>query len=159
MIGIISIVPVPVYDQNMDKDWIKRSPLDYYFPEFGHLSFQPITYNEVAPFQALKSNIPLNSTFGYQRPWYEYLQRTDTAHGDFRTTLRDFIIGRTFDTSPSLTESFLTVDPNQINNVFTVGTVEDSNGNKVRIQPFLGQLHFDLVMKRPIPLYGIPRLE
>lgn len=163
IIGLISIVPVPAYSQLMPKDFIKSSPLDYFFPEFGHLGMQPITYNEVCPLQALSTNINLNSTYGYQRAWYEYLSATDEVHGDFRYTLRDFVLYRDFGRVPSLSEEFLTVRPEQLNDIFTVNSVPDpsdpSGVEKVSIDPFLGQLHIDCVMKRPIPRFGIPRLE
>lgn len=163
IIGLISIVPVPAYSQLMPKDFIKSSPLDYFFPEFGHLGMQPITYNEVCPLQALATDINLNSTYGYQRAWYEYLSATDEVHGDFRYTLRDFVLYRDFGRVPSLSEEFLTVRPDQLNDIFTVNSVPDPSDptgeEKVNIDPFLGQLHIDCVMKRPIPRFGIPRLE
>lgn len=163
IIGLISIVPVPAYSQLMPKDFIKSSPLDYFFPEFGHLGMQPITYNEVCPLQALATDINPNSTYGYQRAWYEYLSATDEVHGDFRHTLRDFVLYRDFGRVPSLSEEFLTVRPDQLNDIFTVNSVPDPSDptgeEKVNIDPFLGQLHIDCVMKRPIPRFGIPRLE
>lgn len=163
IIGLISIVPVPAYSQLMPKDFIKSSPLDYFFPEFGHLGMQPITYNEVCPLQALATDINPNSTYGYQRAWYEYLSATDEVHGDFRYTLRDFVLYRDFGRVPSLSEEFLTVRPEQLNEIFTVNSVPDPSDpkgeEKVNIDPFLGQLHIDCVMKRPIPRFGIPRLE
>lgn len=163
IIGLISIVPVPAYSQLMPKDFIKSSPLDYFFPEFGHLGMQPITYNEVCPLQALATDINPSSTYGYQRAWYEYLSATDEVHGDFRYTLRDFVLYRDFGRVPSLSEEFLTVRPEQLNDIFTVNSVPDPSDptgeKKVNIDPFLGQLHIDCVMKRPIPRFGIPRLE
>lgn len=153
LIGIICISPVPIYNQTLDKHFIKRDPLDYYFPEFGHLGYQPITYNEVAPLQALASSIALDDTFGYQRPWYDYMSKLDSSHGDFRTTLRGFLFGRHFDSVPSLTRSFLTIDPNDLNEVFTVTSVDG-----VSVQPFLGEVRLDMKMKRPIPRLFAPSL-
>lgn len=158
IIGIISIVPVPCYSQVMPKHFLKNSPLDFFFPEFGHLGLQPIKYSEVCPYQAAYNNVPLESTFGYQRAWYDYIASVDEVHGQFRTDLRDFLLGRVYNSVPSLNESFLTVSPEQLNNIFTVNTVE-IDGNVVPISPILGQLHFRCIAKRPIPRYGVPRLE
>ncbi|QXN75279.1 major capsid protein [Microvirus mar59] len=157
-IVVAFIVPVPVYTQLMPKDFIKRDPLEYFFPEFGHLGMQPITYGEVAPLQSLLNEQPLESTFGYQRAWYEYMSRQDEAHGDFRTTLRDFLLARQFRSLPSLTPEFLTVDPEQLNDIFTINYVQ-RDGEQIPVMPFLGQFHFKEIMKRKIPRYGIPRLE
>lgn len=164
IIGIMSIVPVPAYSQIMPKDFLKSSPLDYFFPEFGHLGMQPVTYAEVCPFQVLAANggdeSELQKTFGYQRAWYDYLARTDEVHGNFRNYLRDFVLYRNFVSIPTLTPDFLTVNKNQLNNIFTVTDVEDpETGEKVPIHPFLGQIHIRCLAKRPIPKYGIPRLE
>lgn len=155
IIGILSVVPVPCYSQLLPKHFLKTyENLDYFSPEFNHLGFQPIKYNEVCPFQALSNGVSLNSTFGYQRAWYDYLQFTDEVHGQFRTTLNNFLMCRVFNTVPSLNPDFLTVDPDSINDVFTVNEV---NGEPV--DTFLGQIHFDIAMMRQISRFGAPRLE
>lgn len=154
IIGIVSITPVPSYSQLLPKDFIKRDPLDYYFPEFGHLGFQPVTYNEVCPLQAILAGVDTNSVFGYQRPWYDYLAETDKVHGLFRTNLSDFVLSRKFMNVPSLNPDFLTIDPEQLNQIFTV--TKDASGN--RLDPFLGQIHVQCLMKRPIPRFAIPGL-
>lgn len=154
IIGIISISPVPVYINTLHADFLKSSPLDYYFPEFAHLGYQPIPYAQVSPLETLLAESDLDSTFGYQRAWYEYMSRTDEAHGDFRGSLRDFLLMRRFPFTPSLTESFLTIDPKQLNQVFTVNEIDGKP-----IMPFLGQIHIKEIFKRPIPRYQITTLE
>lgn len=149
IIGIISVVPVPCYSQLLPKHFTKMDTLDYYFPEFGHIGMQPIPYREVCPLQCIKDGHSLDNTFGYQRAWYDYLASTDEVHGDFRTTLRDFLLQRDFKNLPSLNSEFLTVDEEDLNNVFAV-----NEGDHI-----LGQVHFKVLAKRPIPRYGIPRLE
>lgn len=155
IIGILSVVPVPCYSQLLPKHFLKTyENLDYFTPEFNHLGFQPIKYNEVCPLQALNQGVNLNSTFGYQRAWYDYLQFTDEVHGQFRTTLNNFLMCRVFNTVPSINPDFLTVDPDSLNDVFTVNEV---NGEPV--DTFLGQIHFDITMMRQISRFGTPRLE
>lgn len=155
IIGIMSIVPVPTYSQLLPKHFTKFDPLDYFFPEFGHLGYQPIPYREVCPFQAQSFGVDLSSTFGYQRAWYDYLASVDEVHGLFRTQLQSFILTRVFNGVPSLNEDFLLVHPESLNDIFTV--TKDSDGNPV--DPILGQLYFDVTAKRKIPRYGVPRLE
>lgn len=155
VIGILSVVPVPNYSQLLPKYFIKRDAFDYYFPQFGHIGMQPIKYDEVCPVQSYQestdqSNV-LDETFGYQRAWYDYLASTDEVHGEFRTNLRNFVMNRTFDVKPELVKEFLTVDPSQLNDVFAI---QDDSYDKI-----LGQIYFDVKAKRPIPLYGIPKLE
>lgn len=154
IIGIVSISPVPCYVNTLHADFLKSSPLDYYFPEFAHLGYQPIPYSQVSPLEYILQGENLSSTFGYQRAWYEYMSRTDEAHGDFRGDLRDFLLMRRFSYAPSLSENFLTIDQKQLNQVFTVNEIDGKP-----VMPFLGQIHIKEIFKRPIPRYQISTLE
>lgn len=151
IIGIFSVTPVPNYSQLLPKHFLKRNIMDYFFPEFGNLGFVPIKYDEVCPVQAHAAGDKLDSTFGYQRAWYDYLASVDEVHGEFRKSMRDYLMNRTFDVKPELSESFLLVDPEQLNEVFAVTSKNDDK--------IMGQIYFDCKVKRPIPLFGIPRLE
>lgn len=151
IIGIFSVTPVPNYSQLLPKHFLKSNYLDYYFPEFGHIGMQPIDYREVCPIQAYSDDPNnLSKTFGYQRPWYDYIASVDEVHGLFRTNLRNFVLNRTFETMPKLNSDFLKVEADQLNDIFTVQDLEDK---------IIGQIYFDVTAKRPIPKYGIPRLE
>lgn len=153
VIGIMSVVPVPNYSQLLPKYFLKvEDTLDYYTPEFGHIGLQPILNQEVDPLDC-DSNTK-GVVFGYQRAWYDYLQSVDEVHGQFRTDLRNFVMNRVFNNIPVLGPSFTVIDPKQLNDVFTVREI---NGKPV--QPILGQIYFNISAKRPIPRYGIPRLE
>ena len=153
IIGIMSITPVPNYSQLLPKMFIKDNVLDYYFPEFGHIGYQPVTYKEICPLQAFRAGDELSTVFGYQRPWYEYISSVDEVHGQFRTSMRNYLINRVFNSAPVLTPSFLTVSEDDINNVFNVTDVDSVNAK------IWGQVYFEVMAKRPIPMFGIPRLE
>lgn len=152
---LVTTVPVPNYSQLLAKHWIERDLLDSYQPEFNHIGFQPITYKEVCPVQAYQESTEnvnvLEQTFGYQRPWYQYFNYTDEVHGQFRTTFKDFLINRVFDVKPELSESFLLVDPEQINDVFNVTDPDDDK--------IIGAIYHNCVAKLPISLYAQARLE
>lgn len=152
IIAILSVVPTPNYSQLLPKMFTKFDSLDIFFPEFGHIGLQPIPYSEVAPVQVANSSdgTKLSDTFGYQRAWYDYLASVDEVHGEFRTTLRDFLINRVYDVKPELSPDFLLIDPNQVNQIFAVEETTDK---------ILGQIYFDIKAQRPIPKFGIPRLE
>lgn len=155
VMALLTVQPKPVYTQNLPKHFLYRSNLDHYNPEFAQIGFQPIKNAEVAPIQAWNSttgdkDTVLQQTFGYQRPWYEYLQKVDTAHGLFRTQLRNFLMNRTFEGLPQLSTSFLTVNPDDVNQVFSVTEISDK---------IIGQIYFDATAKLPIPMDSVPRLE
>lgn len=154
IMALLTVVPVPNYSQLLPKHWFTRDLLDSYQPEFNHIGFQPITYKEVCPVQAFQESTEnvdvLEQTFGYQRPWYEYFNQVDEVHGQFRTTFKDFLINRTFDVKPELSESFLLVDPEQVNDVFAVTSDDDK---------IIGAIEHRIVAKLPISLYAQARLE
>lgn len=154
VIGILSVVPQPVYSQVLPKLFLKRENLDYFYPEFGHIGMQPIKYDEITPIESyiFGGSSAVEKTFGYQRAWYDYMSRVDESHGLFRTNLRNYLMNREFSASPELGSEFLVINPNSLSDVFNV---QDSDVS----DKILGQIVFDIVAKRPIPMYGIPRLE
>ena len=91
VLGLMYVVPMPVYSQHLPKFFTYRDRLDTFNPEFDHIGYQPIYNQELAPIQQYLSDpSKMQDVFGYQRPWYEYVQKLDTAHGIFRTEYRDW---------------------------------------------------------------------
>lgn len=148
----MTIVPLPIYSQITPKQFFYRTTLDAFQPEFDHIGFQPILARELSPVPA--SDDP-NKIFGYQRPWYEYLWKPDTAHGDFRLSLRNFLMQRHFITNPELSSSFLTVDRSQLNDVYAVQSVDNTPIN----DHYFGYIKFNFTARLPITRVAIPRLD
>jgi len=98
IIGLLTVTPVPVYTQLLPKDFTYNGLLDHYQPEFDRIGFQPITYKEVCPMNAVGDDDTnqLEQTFGYQRPWYEYVAKYDSAHSLFRTSMKNFVMAPVF---------------------------------------------------------------
>ena len=141
IIGIMCVFPEPTYSQMLPKHFIKtETPLDYFFPEFGHIGMQPITYNEVTPLEVAaednrEGTSTLNDTFGYQRAWADYLANNDQVHGDFRTSLSQFVVSRVFNEKPELGHDFIAINPDDVDDVFVV--TDDSD-------KMLGELRFNV---------------
>lgn len=151
IMGILVVTPLPVYTQLLPKHFTYRGLMEHYQPEFNLIGFQPIKYNEVCPIQAYNDNPDsLTKTFGYNRPWYEYAQKYDVAHGLFRTNLSNFLMHRVFNEKPELAKSFLLVDPEQVTDVFAVTETTDK---------IYGQIWLDCTCKLPIARVAIPRLD
>jgi len=150
VMGIMYIMPAPVYDSLLPKWLTYRERLDSFNPEFDHIGYQPIYAKELGPMQCVKDAVDPNTVFGYQRPWYEYVQKPDRAHGLFLSSLRNFIMFRSFANVPELGKDFTVMQPGSVNNVFAVTEVSDK---------VLGQIHFDCTAKLPISRVVIPRLE
>lgn len=157
VMGIMIVTPLPVYTQLLPKHFTYRGLLDHYQPEFNHIGFQPILYKEVCPLQAYSdSPDTLSDVFGYNRPWYEYVQKYDQAHGLFRTNLSNFLMHRVFNQKPQLAQSFLVIDPAQVTDVFAVTKADDGTELTDKIY---GQIWFDCTAKLPISRVAIPRLD
>ena len=157
VMGVLIITPTPVYTQLLPKHFTYRGLLDHYQPEFNHIGFQPILYKDVCPLQAFNNdNNSLSETFGYNRPWYEYVQKYDSAHGLFRTNLSNFLMHRVFNDRPQLSKSFLVIDPAQVTDVFAVTQADDGTELTDKIY---GQIYFDCQVKLPISRVAIPRLD
>lgn len=155
IIGIVCVYPVPVYDSLLAPHFSYTQPLDYYNNEFSHIGMQPIYNYMVAPNLALGDSTSEiwaqnSKVFGYQRAWWQYLSSTDEVHGEFHTSFKDFLFRRDFGNQPSLSPSFTVINPDEITNPFSVRTTKDK---------VLGQIAFDIKAIRPIPKFGIPRIE
>ena len=157
VMGILIVTPLPVYTQLLPKHFTYRGLLDHYQPEFNHIGFQPILYKEVCPIQAY-NELPetIHDVFGYNRPWYEYVQKYDQAHGLFRSNLSNFLMNRVFNHRPELAQSFLVIDPEQVTDVFAVTKADDGTELTDKIY---GQIWFDCTAKLPISRVAIPRLD
>lgn len=149
----LTITPVPIYSQFTSKQFFYRTLLDSFQPEFDNIGFQPIMANEITSSE-YHNGLP-SSIFGYQRPWYEYLWKPDTAHGDFRLTLRNFLMQRHFLAAPNLSSQFLEVNREQLNDVYAVSKVDDSPIN----DHYYGYIKFNITARMPITRVAIPRLD
>lgn len=151
IIGLLTVTPVPVYSQLLPKDFVYNGLLDHYQPEFDRIGFQPITYKEVCPMNFTKQNTAdMSKTFGYQRPWYEYVAKYDSSHGLFRDSMRNFVMSRFFASAPDLSKQFLLVDPDSVNQVFSVTEYTDK---------IFGYVKFNATARLPISRVAIPRLD
>lgn len=152
ILGVLSVVPVANYTQLLMPHWTRMSLLDWHFPQFNNVSFQPMTYKNLCPYQAYAVNPKnINNVFGYQRAWWDLISSFDEVHGQFRSSLRNFVINRVFDSAPELSQDFLLVNPDHVNDVFAT-TAE--NGDKI-----LGSIAFDITKKTTIPRNSIPHIE
>lgn len=152
VMGLLTVTPEPIYSQILPKFFLDRDILDSFNPEFNALGFQPIINAEVAPIQAFKNGgmDAVNKTFGYQRPWYNLIRLPNVAHGDFRGSLKNFIMNRTFEGVPVLGTDFTVINPDDVNDVFNV----QENSDKI-----FGVVKFDITCKNGVSKSSVPRLE
>lgn len=148
--GIISVVPIPSYSQLLPKMFMKHDHLDFYFPEFNHIGYQPVRNCEITPLQQFQEDpSKMQQVFGYQRAWYEYLASYDELHGNFRSSMRNYVVNREFANTPVLSPQFIEIDNNEVNNIFAVQQDTDK---------IVGQVNLKIRAKRPISFFGTPTL-
>lgn len=152
ILGVMSVVPAANYSQLLPPHFTRMNLLDWHFPQFNNISYQPMLYKHLCPYQAYATNpANVNKVFGYQRAYWDLIASFDEVHGEFRGSMRNFVINRVFDKAPELSKDFLLVNPDHVNDVFAM-TAE--NGDKI-----LGSIAFDITKKTTIPRNSIPHIE
>ena len=152
ILGVMSVVPAANYSQLLAPHFTRMNLLDWHFPQFNNISYQPMLYKHLCPYQAYVVNPQnINNVFGYQRAYWDLISSFDEVHGEFRGSMRNFLINRVFDKAPELSNDFLLVNPDHVNDVFAM-TAE--NGDKI-----LGSIAFEITKKTTIPRNSIPHIE
>lgn len=109
---LMSVMPVTAYEQGIDRQWIKRSKYDFFFPEFVNLSEQAIERCEIYANGVEADNRTL---FGYQGRYDEMRTKRDMVCGQMRMSgslpFPAWTLGRQFSAPPILNQSFLTCNP------------------------------------------------
>lgn len=152
ILGVMSVVPAASYSQLLAPHFTRMNLLDWHFPQFNNISYQPMLYKHLCPYQAYAVNpANVNNVFGYQRAYWDLISSFDEVHGEFRGSMRNFLINRVFDKAPELSKDFLLVNPDHVNDVFAMTS---ENGDKI-----LGSIAFDITKKTTIPRNSIPHIE
>lgn len=152
ILGVMSVVPAANYSQLLPPHFTRMNLLDWHFPQFNNISYQPMLYKHLCPYQAYAVNpAHINNVFGYQRAYWDLISSFDEVHGEFRGSMRNFLINRVFDKAPELSKDFLLVNPDHVNDVFAMTS---ENGDKI-----LGSIAFEITKKTTIPRNSIPHIE
>lgn len=143
IIGIMSVMPLPAYQQGIPKNFLKTDPFDFFWPDFAHIGEQEILNNELYAYQATGTG-----TFGYIPRYAEYKYMPNRVAGEFRTTLNFWHLGRIFASLPTLSQTFIEVDEAEQDRIFAV-----SGDDNLYIQI----LH-NIKARRKMPVFGTPML-
>lgn len=150
--GYMSAMPKPSYQQGVDRKWLRATFADFYFPQFAHLSEQPVTEEQIyaQPGSSTTSGIGNDTIFGYQAAYNEMRMNQNMVCGSLRDTLNYWHLGRIFDTPPSLNSDFITMNPERddMKRIFAVQNVPGMICNFANI----------ITGIRPLPKYGEPGL-
>ena len=142
ILGIMSVMPQPAYQQGIPKTYLKSDPLDFFWPSFAHIGEQPVQNNELFAYTATGTD-----TFGYVPRYAEYKYQASRVAGDFRTILDYWHLGRIFATQPALNKAFIECTPEQCERIFAVQDGEDN---------LYCQIMHKIKAVRPMPKFGTP---
>lgn len=144
IIGIMSIMPKPVYMQGINRQWLKSTKYDYYFPEFANLSEQAVTNAEIF---VTDGNAATNTTvFGFQGRYDELRTKQSMICGLMRTDFDYWHMARDFAVVPTLNSTFVTCNPTK-----RIFAVEAEPGLMVSFANIIKAF-------RPLPLSAEPGL-
>ena len=145
IIGIMSIMPRSAYSQGIDKQWLRKTKYDFYFPEFANLSEQAILNAEICATGTPAHN---QDIFGYQGRYDEMRTKNSQIVSGMRTAFDYWHLGRQFNTGspPVLNANFIKCVPRK--DIFAVPS-----------EPGL-IVNFANIIKafRPLPYMAVPGL-
>lgn len=104
IMGIMSVMPRTLYQQGIDRQWIKSTRYDYYFPEFANLSEQAIYQGEL---YATGTDTENQTIFGYQGRYDELRTKKNMVVAEMRSTYDYWHLSRQFSSAPTLNETFI----------------------------------------------------
>lgn len=151
--GVFMIVAVArhdqTYGQGLNRMWSRRERFDYYWPVFANLGAQEIKNKEIYA----KDDNNDDKVFGFQEAWAEYRYRPSQVSGLLNpaanNSLSFWTLANKFDALPTLGQSFIEQDRNNISRALVTG----SNG-----PDFIADFYFNSTYVRPMPTYSIPGL-
>lgn len=126
IMGILSVMPKPAYQNGMDRQWLRQLPTDFYFPEFCRLSEQAIKQAEVYYGFGRYDD---EAIFGFTGQYDEMRVKHDMVCSEMRKTsltpegvnLSYWNMARYFPAPPSLNSNFITCVPHK--DIFAVQDV------------------------------------
>lgn len=139
IMGIMSVMPKTAYQDGLNKMWSREDRFDYFWPEFAHLGEQEILQKEV-----FADSANPDDTFGYVPRYAEYKYLNDSVHGELRTTLDFWHLGRKFASDPALNQTFIECNPSD--RIFAVQGQEH----------IYAIINHKVMAKRPMPYFGTP---
>ena len=144
ILGLMSIMPEPEYQQGLERQWSRKTKFDYYFPEFQCLSEQEIRMSEI---KVGTDSVENQKIFGYQGRFDEMRYKKNQTCGQLRFggDFDYYTMSRYFNNNPELNDSFIVCNPD------IVGLFHDDTTN-----PFL--INFGNIIKctRPIMSMATP---
>lgn len=141
IMGLLSIMPEPEYQQGFNKQWSRKTKFDYFFPEFQCLSEQEIRQSEI---RVGSNHVDNQEIFGYQGRYDEMRYKPNLTCGELRQggDFDYYTMSRYFNNQVELNSSFIVCKPD------LVGLFHDDSTN-----PFI--INFGNIIKATRPILSM----
>lgn len=150
IIGIMSVMPMSSYYHGVPRHFSKFDKFDYYWPSFAHIGEQAVYRRELFSDGSEAND---EAVFGYNPRYSEYKYAPSTVHGDFKTTLDYWHMGRKMPTvNPLLNAGFITLAPGSPDDLERIFAVQDGSDY------LWCQTLFNVKAQRKMPVFGNPGL-
>lgn len=145
IIGLINVQPVTAYQQGIPRHLTRFDPLDYYWPTFANIGEQEVKNKEL-----FLSGDPVvdEATFGYIPRYSEYKYAPSRVHGEMRSSLAFWHLGRIFEDTPALNEEFIQCLPRD--DIFAVVDTPE--------QTIIAHIFVNAYARRKMPRFGVPQI-
>lgn len=156
LMGIMYIRPEINYSQGLDRRLQLFDTLDFYNPVFAHLGEEAVLTSELylkPDINNCKHGIGYaennnDETFGYQSRYAYLKHKRNEIHGDFKTSLSNWVLSVGFENTPTLSDEFITVDQNY--DIFAVTSAAEHH--------YLVELYNNYQSESNMPNFVIPSL-
>lgn len=142
VIGLMSYTTPPLYQQGINRQWLRNTKYDFLFPQFTHLSEQAILGAEV---YATDSETENKKVFGFNEIYDELRSIPSLIVGKMRDTFDYWHLARKFTEKPALNSDFI--------------SGRDVSKRIFAVQSEDGIIcHYANIIRavRPLPKYGTP---
>lgn len=150
IMGIACIRAEHTYQQGIERFWNRKDKFDFYWPEFAHISEQPILNHEIY----VQGNEKDYEAFGFQEAWADYRYKPNRISGEMRSaypqSLDVWHYGELYEQLPTLSSSWISEPRVNIDRTLAVSSTEADQ--------FIVDMYFDCDCVRPMPVYSIPGL-
>ena len=160
IIGVMCVRTLHTYQQGINRMWMRKDRLDYYWPVFAHIGEQPVYDAEIklsnygTDSMTIEQMKDENHVFGYQEAWADYRYKPSQVTGYMRSgvpgSLDIWHYADYFDSVPNLSDEWIRETPVNIDRTLAVQSpIADQ---------FIIDMYFNCNCSRAMPLYSIPGL-
>ena len=148
LMGLMCIRTEHTYQQGINRDWFKKSRLDFYTPEFANLGEMAVLNQEIY----VQGTSEDKEAFGYNEAWAEMRFKPSYVSGElsslYSPSLESWTYADYYESKPTLGDKWI-----QETDANVARTLAIQNHDQ-----FMMDLYFAPTYTRPLPLYSVPGL-